>query len=288
MCAVPAIPLQGLGDAEQLLAQLEKLEAQLSQVREHLTRSHRLTTLGTLAATVAHEYHNILTPVVSYAQMAMADPDNIELTRKALQKALAGADRATRLSASVLGFSRLSDGSNCADLRQTVDEAVATLARDPRKDGIELRIDVPDGLYVAIDSLSLQQVLMNLMLNARKAMRCSGGHLFIQAQTLPARRRSSERVLIELRDSGPGIPPSVQRHLFEPFVTEPMPDEQSQGGQVESGTGLGLYICRDLITAAGGSIEVQSVAAPHADHGAAFRIELPRAEPPAEAPASAA
>ena len=123
-------------------------------------------------------------------------------------------------------------------------------------------------------------------------MRRQGGRLSIRAYTLPSEeQQSTGRVHIELRDTGPGIPPSVQRRLFEPFVTEAITERGNEpvvpdnGTIQEKGTGLGLYICQDLISAAGGRIDVHSIAAPHADHGAAFHIELPLAEAPPGTPA---
>ena len=279
MSSLPSIPLHRIGEAEHLLAHLEDLEGQLSRVRKHLTHFHRLTTLGTLAATVAHEYNNILTPVVSYAQMALASPDDVKQMRKALEKVLEAAERATRMSGSVLGFARVANEPLQADLCQTVNDAVTTLGRDPRKDGIELTMDIPEGIRVAMEPVSLQQVLLNLLLNARKAMRRTGGRLSVIARALRLEDdHAAGRVHIEVRDDGPGVSDAMMRRLFEPFVTESIEASEPLGvSMTEKGTGLGLYICRDLICTAGGSITVESIAAPHPNHGAVFHIELPMA-----------
>lgn len=257
-------PAEELARVEQLLEHFELVESQLEQVRESLTHSHRLATLGTIASIIAHEYNNILTPVVSYARLALSKPNDQELMKKAVEKALMGAERAAKISSSLLGFARESDGQHVANLPQVIDDTIACLARDPRKDGIELKVDMPD-LKAAISPLTLQQVLLNLLLNARQAMR-RGGHLRISG------RPEGSMIHIEVADTGPGIPPEIIDRLFEPFVTrrggpQRDPDEPK-------GTGLGLCICRDLVRAVGGSISVES----QPGQGATFRIRLPKAE----------
>ncbi len=254
-----------LAQVEQLLEHFEQLEAQFQRVREGLTHSHRLTTLGTIASIMAHEYNNILTPVISYAQLALADPDNHQLLLKAVKKGLEGAERAAAISSSLLGFARESDDEPCADLRSAIDETINCLARDPRKDGIDLTIEVPH-VQVAICPLNLQQVLMNLLLNARQAMGPRGGRLRIKART------DGGLVQIDVSDSGPGIPPQIMDRLFEPFVTRrDKPENDSESGR---GTGLGLCICRDLVQHAGGTIEADS----QPGRGATFHITLPVSE----------
>lgn len=256
-----------LAEMEEVLAHFERLEAQFQKVREGLTHSHRLTTLGTLASFIAHEYNNILTPIISYAQLALGQPDDAELMRKAVEKALAGAERAAKISSSLLGFAREGDEQAVADVPAAIHDALGCLGRDPSKDGIRVTIDVPPA-RVAIAPLSLQQVVLNLVLNARKAMRRRGGDLRITGQA------NDDRLHLSVQDTGPGIPPEILDRLFEPFVTHPI----SQGDELVAprGTGLGLCICRDLLTAAGGSIRVENLIG----SGATFHLSIPLA--PAE------
>ena len=259
-----ATHLDKLGELEAVLSHFERLEAQFQQVREGLTHSHRLATLGTVASITAHEYHNILTPIITYAQMALARPSDQELMRTAVEKALNGCERAAKISQSMLGFARENDEQNVAPLRATVDETISCLGRDPRKDGIDLVIDVPDA-NLAICPLNLQQVLLNLILNAVRAMGSGGGQLRLTG------RVEGRHVKIDVADTGPGIPEQILDRLFEPFVT------QRAGGAGENGeargTGLGLCICRDLIQSAGGSIDVRS----EPGRGATFHIKLRKA-----------
>ncbi len=259
--------------AEQLLEELERLERQLHALQDGLTRSHRLATLGTVAAIIGHEFNNILTPVISYAQLALRETDepDVDLMRKALQRALDGSTRAAQISSSMLGFAKASNahGPAVAPVRQIVDEVFACLARDPRKDNINLRIEVGDDVKVAMAPVALQQVLLNLVLNARKVLRQRGGTLRISAKPL-ANGTPDAGVAIEVADTGPGIDPLILPRIFEPFVTQPAGEKSS--GEHE-GTGLGLAVCKDLVERAGGSIDVLS----EPGEGATFRIELPAA-----------
>lgn len=260
--SAPSQPESGTAP-ESVLAQLEALQAQLRDYRQALMHSHRLATLGTITSIVAHEYHNILTPLISYAQMALAQPEDRTLTLKALEKALTCAERAVNISTSLLGFAREADQEQVARLPKVVQEALTCLARDPRKDGIELTVDVPDVL-VAIPPIHLEQVLVNLLLNARQVLAGQrGGCIAIRATV------QGQEVHLEVQDSGPGIPPEIRERLFEPFVTCRTPGSSGE----RKGTGLGLAICRELITGAGGTISCTS----EPGQGTCFHITLPRA-----------
>ena len=261
----PAPQAEDLDKVERLLLHFEQLEAQFQQVREGLTRSHRLATLGTIASVIAHEYNNILTPVISYAQLALAQPDDHELSRKAVEKALAGAERAAKISASLLGLAREADEEHAAPVRQIIDEAINCIARDPKKDGIDLVIDVPD-VKVEMPPLNLQQVLLNLVLNAKKVMRRKGGRLTITG------RADGSLLHLDVADTGPGIPDAIRNRLFEPFVTHRT--DAGEHSPERKGTGLGLCICRDLIRNAGGTIDVDSVPG----QGATFHLVIPLAD----------
>lgn len=262
---MPAAPQQPeIETVGQLLTQFQQLERQLQEVREGLLHSHRLATLGTIASIIAHEYNNILTPIISYAHLALSRPDDHETLVKAVERALSGAERAARISSSLLGFAREADAQHAAPLRRTIDDAVACLGRDLDKDGITLTTDVPD-VQVAMPPLNLQQVFVNLLLNARKVMG-TGGRLDIRGQA------SRGMVHISVADTGPGIPEEIRHRLFEPFVTQPV-GSNGQGGE-RKGTGLGLAICRDLLRNAGGDISVDS----QPGRGATFQLAIPKAD----------
>ena len=143
------------------------------------------------------------------------------------------------------------------------------LARDPEKDGIKLYIDIAPDACVCIRPLALQQVLLNLILNARAAMRGKPGELRITAQHCPF---GISRISVS--DTAPGINPSLASTIFQPFVTGQPTREVSNGSTVLTGTGLGLALCKQLVEQAGGSIAGASLPG----HGAKFTITLPTAD----------
>ncbi|MDH3584149.1 MAG: ATP-binding protein [Phycisphaerae bacterium] len=257
--------VEQLDQAERLLEQLEQVSGQLEGLQRGLTQSHRLASLGTMSSILAHEFNNILTPVISYCQMALQSPDDQAFVRKALTKALQGAERAARISRSLLGFAGDDDADKePALVGEVVDEVFICMARSPQRDGIDLDVCIPAGMRVQMTAVALQQVLLNLVLNACQAMEGQGsGRLRIVAAAV------TDGVEVEVTDSGPGIPPALRSRIFEPFVTQaPAP-----GPGKRKGTGLGLSICRDLVQDAGGRIEVSRSDAT----GTSFRMILPAA-----------
>ena len=268
-----------LNNAEQLMGELESIESNLRRLQQGLTRSHRLATLGTMASIVAHEFNNILTPVISYCQLAQQSPDDIVLQRKAIEKALAGAERAAQISGSMLGFSSdaHAPGQEDCDVETMVHEALNCLARPPQRDGIELKLGIEPDCRVAMTPVSLQQMLLNLVLNARQAMRPRGGKLWISAWP------EGRRALIEVADTGPGIPEDLLPTVFEPFVTRRGGSDPEGDDESADGTGLGLAVCKDLVSRAGGDISVVRSDAT----GTTFRIELNLAGEKDQADASA-
>jgi signal transduction histidine kinase len=249
-------------DAQVLLEHLAVVEARLDELHNALIHSHRLATLGTMASAIAHEYNNILTPIISYAQLALARPDDTALLHKAVERALSGAERAAAISSSILGFARDGDDSPQAFLPTTIDDALQCLAREPSKDGIELEVDLPQ-VSIEMSPLALEQVIVNLVLNARKAMKRRGGRLRIAAVD------GGAEVRLSVSDTGPGIPPEVMDRLFEPFVTHSIGEGKPARRE---GTGLGLCICKRLVEQAGGTIDVES----EPGKGASFEIVVPR------------
>jgi signal transduction histidine kinase len=230
-----------------------------------------------MAAMVAHEFNNLLTPIMSYAQMALqGDPDDTAFMRKALQRSYEGSEKAARICESILGFARTEAGRQTAHVADVVNDVFACLARDPRKDGIDLALDVPADLRVAIDPVHLTQVLLNLVLNARKALRRQGGGQL----TLTARSVDDHTAEIRVADTGPGIPESLLPTLFDPFVRGDHPGDDSADTPEPEGTGLGLVICRDLVERAGGRIDVDS----SPGRGTTFTLTLDLA--PSAAPAA--
>lgn len=252
--------------AEQdIVARLQQAENELESLRRELDHTHQLATLGTLTAGIAHEINNILTPVLAYAQLARSNPHDTNLRAKALERAIAGVESAARITEAVLGFARTDLGDDHANILEVIEASLACLARDPARDGINVLVQVAPDALVTIRPLALQQVLLNLTLNALNALKGKPGELRITAQ------HTDETTRITVADSGPGIPDDVAATLFQPFVSGHAGNGKTATGQ--GGSGLGLAICKRLIEDSGGTIALDDPAA--GPGGACFTIVLP-------------
>ena len=241
---------------------LLELSSSVTSLRLQLQETQRLATLGTLAGVLAHEFRNALTPVINYAQLALRDTDPA-FREKALGKILTNAGRASDLAEHVLDFSRSSDSQRGPiELIGLVREALACLGRDPAKDNVAVRIDVPDGLTIFGDSGPLLQVLVNLLLNAMQAMSGRSGELRIKAES----QSGGRNVTLTIADTGVGIPQENLDSIFQPFFTT-----KTDASVGHRGTGLGLSVCRDIIVDHGGQILVESTP----DAGSRFSVILP-------------
>ena len=240
--------------------QLHRLTVEVEALRRQLHTAQKLATVGTMTAMVAHEFNNILTPIINCAQLARNNP---AMAEKAIARAAEGGQRASDICNAILNLtgndSQEPTETNIADLvRQTID----AMGRDPQRDAIELTVDIPPSLNLATRPTELQQVLLNLLLNARAAVLDGTGPRAICV----AARRADQGVTVEVRDSGVGIRPQDLPRIFDPFFTTRNSPESGAKGH-----GLGLTFCRNAVAALGGSISVTSTPG----GGATFAIQLP-------------
>jgi len=255
--------------ADELTTQLAGAQEQLDLLKRQVMESQRLATIGTITAVVAHEFNNLLTPIVSYSQYALASAESqtpdLDLIKKALSKAFSASTKAGKICQSMLGLARGESQFGPVSVQKLVDETLLVMARDPQKDGVALRVQVQPGLTVQGDNVQLEQVLLNLLINARQAMLGRGGALTIKAAEI----ENSPDVRLQVIDTGPGIPDKLMNKIFEPFFTT---KGTSRNGQTR-GTGLGLAICKEIVEHHGGRIEVAS----EVGKGTTFNVYLPRA-----------
>lgn len=269
--------------------ELDELRQRAHRLEREVERCQRLATLGTLAASVAHEFNNLLTPIVSYAQMALHTPSDGEMVTKALRKAIEGSEKASEIASSMLGFIREED-EGCVHVGHALQDALGCLARDPRKDGIVLRVNIGPECWVQMRPVALEQVLLNLILNARDAMLPGGGTLTVNAtcstwnlqtphssRTRQNQASNDECVEIELADNGCGMRPEIAAHAFEPFVRDRTRGNRAGRRTPTASTGLGLSICKRLVEETGGAIILESTEGV----GTKFTIRLPRIDPSA-------
>jgi signal transduction histidine kinase len=244
-----------------------ELERQIAQLQEQLRQAQKMTALGELVGTTTHEFNNVLTTIINYAKLGMRHKDDAN-REKAFAKILAAGQRAARITNSVLGLARnRSDSFEPTDLARLIDDALVLLEREMSKYRITVDRQIAETPHVLANGNQIQQVLLNLLINARQAMP-QGGTLTIKLA------RDAERDMIDLvvRDTGSGIPADQLPKIFDSFyTTKSGPDASGKGG-----TGLGLSACREIIEAHRGRIRVDSTVG----KGTAFTLKLPIAKKP--------
>ena len=238
---------------------------QLRLLKEQLARTQRMTALGELLGTTTHEYNNVLMTVLNYAKMGIRHKD--EATRdKAFEKILAAGERAAKITNSILGLARNRSGDfEPTDLAKLVDDALVLLERELRKYRIAIETHLEDTPPARANPNQIQQVLLNLLINARQAMP-NGGQVVIRVGL----DQASGMVDLTVRDNGPGIAEDKLPRIFDPYYsTKKGPDETGKGG-----TGVGLSACRDIMEAHQGKILVASTIG----KGTAFTLRIPVAQ----------
>lgn len=242
--------------------QREDIQQASERLQEQLLQAQKMESLGRLAGGVAHDFNNLLTVILGNLELAQkmpSDEDHLDF----LHQAELAAQRAAELSGQLLAFSRRQVLQvRRIDLAEILRTAVRLIERLLGED-LQFEVDYgPPGLTVQGDPAQLQQVVMNLTVNARDAMP-SGGKLTLKLQL--ASRNDQEMVCLEVSDTGQGIDPEVQPRIFEPFfTTKPF-------GQ---GTGLGLATVDGIVSQHQGLIEVDS----ELGQGTSFFVYLPLAK----------
>ncbi|MBK5188514.1 MAG: hypothetical protein JJD97_09715, partial [Gemmatimonadaceae bacterium] len=227
-----------------------------------LAESERLASAGELLAGVAHEVNNPLSTISAFAQILERD-ELTESQRDSVEVIRSETMRASQVVRDLLTFARRSEGevgSTC--MNELVERTMRLRMHDLRSRGVACETALaPDLPYVTADARQIQQVLLNLLTNASQAMTpAGGGSLRIES------RQDGDRVLLDITDSGPGIPADVRAHIFEPFFTTKA-----------DGTGLGLSVSYGIIAAHGGTITIPKSNA----EGTTFRVSLPAYDPAA-------
>jgi PAS domain S-box-containing protein len=239
------------------------------RVAEDLRQSQKLDSLGQLAGGVAHDFNNLLTVILSYGDVVLRDlqsgvpaseADVVEITR--------AGRRAAQLTRRLLDFARRQMNEPAVlDLAAVVLECQKLLVRLVGED-VVMNVSLAPGLWpIWADRGQLEQVVMNLAVNARDAMPGGGALTFTTANVTfpPTHDTPGDWVRLSVRDSGTGMTPEVKAHLFEPFFTT---KEQGRG------TGLGLATVYGIVASAGGRVQAHS----EFGRGSTFELLFPRTE----------
>ncbi len=250
-------------------AQIAELQAKIERLEEALTALQPLAAVGELAGTTTHEFNNILTLTINYARMGLRHKDD-STREKSFAKILDASNRAAKIVAVVLGLARnRKPGREPTDLTALVEDVLLLLEREMNKYRIAVERKFEPIPQVLANGNQIQQVLVNLLVNARQASP-DGGRLIVKLRRAP----TGNFVEATIRDFGVGIPQEKLPRIFDAFYsTKKGPDATGKGG-----SGLGLALCRRIVEEHRGKIRVES----SVGKGTAFIIRLPIAETPNE------
>jgi two-component system NtrC family sensor kinase len=240
---------------------VHKRTEELVAVRTQMAQSEKLASLGRIAAGVAHEINNPLGGILTFSMLALEDCDDDHPMKQSLEVIVKQTLRCRDTVKGLLDFARQSSAApEITEVNSVVDKTLSLLENQTIFQNIRtVRKFDPELPQVLIDAGQLQQVIINIVINAADAMEENG---VLTIETCRASR--SQEILIRIGDTGKGIPDDVLPFIFEPFFTTK---------KVGKGTGLGLAIVHGIVTRAGGKIEVAS-----SPTGATFTIRLPIAQ----------
>ena len=235
----------------------KEAEDEQSRLQEQLRHADRLATIGQLAASMAHELNEPLGNILGFGQLAKKCPGLPLQAGQDIEKILTATLNAREVIRKILIFARqMPQQKRRVDLNHVIEECLSFLESRCTKEGIELvRLLSPELPEVFADPIQLNQVLVNMIINAVQAM-LEGGRLTVQ--TLPG----EDHLSLIIEDTGTGMTEEVLKQIFTPFFTTK---------DVGQGTGLGLAVVHGIITSHGGSIDVKS----NVGSGTRFEIRLP-------------
>jgi signal transduction histidine kinase/FixJ family two-component response regulator len=244
------------------------------QLEQQLRHAVKMDALGKLAGGIAHDFNNILTAISSFAGFARESLAEDDPARADIDQVIGAADRAVGLVRQLLAFSRQQGNSPRVLEVDAVARAVLPMLRRLVGEDVRVELDLEPGVWrTRIDPSGLEQVVVNLVVNARDAMP-RGGRLLVEVKNAIVegeivdsdvrRVPRGDYVVLSVTDDGEGIPREIVDRIFEPFFTTK---------EVGRGTGLGLSTVFGIVQQAGGSVTVYS----EVGHGTTFRVYLPRA-----------
>jgi signal transduction histidine kinase len=259
---------------DDLRAENARLRRELEETQQKLIRAQKLSSVGALASSITHEFNNILMTIINYAKLGLRHKDAASRD-KAFDKILMAGQRASKITTGMLSYSRSKgDRREPLSLVQIIEDVLVLVEKDLQIHRVRLETRFLDRPYAAVNAGQVQQVLLNLVINARQAMD-GGGTLTVTVRSNVEAGMGE----VTIRDSGCGIPAEKLANIFEPFYSTKSADEQGQGG-----SGLGLALCRDVVESHQGRIRVESTVG----SGTAFTLKFPLVAAPNLSSASGA
>ena len=253
-----------LTERKQADAEARESEQRYREVETALAHANRVATIGQLTASIAHEITQPITATVFDAEAGLlwlaAQPPNLEEARQILARIVRSGNRAGEVIGRIRALvKKAPPRRDRLEINGVIREVIELTRDEAQKNGVAVRTQLADGLpQIQGDRVQLQQVILNLIVNAVQAMSSvSEGARDLLISTGTA---ESDRVLVAVRDSGPGLPPSSAERLFEAFYTTKA-----------DGMGMGLSICRSMIEAHGGRLWASA----NEPHGAVFQFTVP-------------
>src|SRR5215467_3496628 len=244
------------------VSERKKLDDETRDLYHQLLQAEKMAALGQTISGVAHELNNPLATILSWAERLSQKPTNDDTIRRGLETILNESERAARIVRNLLTFARKRQTTRAmVDVNHVVRDTLALRAYDQRLSNISVLDALAAGLpQVFADGYQVQQVLLNLVINAEQAMLSAHGRGVLVVRSWHEADR--ETVILEINDDGPGVPEEVQPKIFDPFFTTK---------EVGQGTGLGLTVAYAIVQEHGGRIRIES----RPQRGASFFVELP-------------
>ena len=248
-------------ELQQLRQENSELRQTLAEMRSQLMQAQKLTSVGALSSSITHEFNNILMTVINYAKMGLRHKD-AATREKAFDRILNAGQRAAKITTGMLSYARGRTSQREAfRLSLLVEDVLILVEKDLQVHRVRLEKNLDENVWAEVNSGQIQQVLVNLIINARQAMG-NGGTLFLGV----TQNRESGTSEITVRDSGAGIPADKLPKIFDQFYSTKTPDDQGQGG-----SGLGLALCKEIIDSHKGRIRVESTVG----RGTTFTLRFP-------------
>jgi len=265
-------PLLDKGGSVTHVVELARDVTELRRIQQRIGRAEQLAAVGELAGKVAHEVNNPIAVISAKARLLLSrNRDELsQHTATELAKMVDLADKVAHIARGLLSYARPSTGAAApTDIRLPIGRALSVIEAAAEAGGVEVVDDLPSSLpAVHVNAVEMEQVLVNLFMNALDAMP-DGGRLAVRAAV-----ESDDRLVVIVEDDGVGIPRELQPQVFEPFLTT-----KPEG----KGTGLGLSVCLGIVRSAGGVLELDS----EPGRGTRVYVRLPVYDGAAEAPADA-